>query len=119
MPYFSVLIGGTGKIKKAGPFEEGSCEYLDGFFTTCIFKADSSRDAEDFALQKIDNLWQTEEYKNLAEGSIAISVEEIAKINVFRFYSAKIVNALNLGGVLSNIPEEGHIFYSEPETGNT
>ena len=111
MPYFSVMVGGIGKIKRAGVFEENSSEYLDGFFTTCIFKAPNYRDAESLALSTIESRWRNGEYAKLVEGTINLQVEETHEISRIRFYSAKIVNVLRLGWLLDTIPEKGHSFY--------
>lgn len=113
MPYFVVLVHGEGKIKRAGLFGEDSTGYIKGFVTTCIFKATNADEARSVALLKIDKRWRNGEYARFVEGGISLNVEEVSEINGMRFYSAKIVNALKLGGVLNTIPEKGHSFYSE------
>ena len=110
MPYFRVLVHGKGKLF-FGFNSDGSPYTVSGFFTTCIIRSFSVDRAKDYAMLRIEKRWKSSEYFGTISGNLALDIEEAEQISASRYYSAKVVNFLKLGGFIPTIPNAGHIFY--------
>lgn len=110
MPYFRVLVQGEGKLF-FGFNSDGSPYAVSGFFTTCIIRSFSVDRAKDYAMLRIEKRWKSSGYFGTISGNLILDIEEAEQISAFRYYRAKVVNFLKLGGFIPTIPNAGHTFY--------